>query len=79
MKHTLYSIYWTVSEEYQPPLIAKNDNVARARLQNMLRDNAYLVPEEWSIWKLGQFDEETGQLFPREPEKVTPKLKENAE
>jgi hypothetical protein len=79
VKHTIYSIYWEVAEEYQPPTWAKNDNVARARLQHMLNQNPQLQPEQWSIWKLGEFNDETGVITPINPTRVVPKIKETAE
>lgn len=63
MKYGLYSIYDKVACNFGEPFIAINEQVAERRF-NFLMTNAPMVSTDCQLFKIGEFDVETGDCFP---------------
>lgn len=61
MKYFMYSIFDTVTKEFGPPWIAKNNRVAQRQFQQMMdkefSDN--IAKEDFRILCIGEFDNES--------------------
>lgn len=61
----LYLLNDTVSGLYNPPFLAKNDNVAIRLLKDVVLNNDRTVishPEDFKLYRVGTFDKATGAL-----------------
>jgi len=67
---TVYSIYDSVGGFYSPIFQAENDaHATRMFSQSIGPDNVHCA--DYSLWKLGTFDPDTGELeTPKEPRLV---------
>ncbi len=63
MKTNIYSIYDTASGIYQKIIQARADGEVMREFQNMCDDESHPVgqhPEDYSIFRLGQFNDQDG-------------------
>lgn len=61
----LYSIFDAKVSAYQPPFTAQNDAHAKRMLADTAKDPKTLFhqhPADYTLFKIGSFDDETGQL-----------------
>ena len=61
----LYSIKDTKLGKYAQPFSAPNDEIAKRMLTSTIRaggNNIADYPEDFQLYKLGQYDEDTGDL-----------------
>lgn len=71
MDKTIYSIYDKKSELYQSPFVELNNGVAIRALQDVLKNQNhqfYNHSEDYTLYKVGIFDEMQGQVLPHAPE-----------
>jgi hypothetical protein len=60
-----YSIFDKKSASFNTPFFAINDEVARRSFDDLIRDKRTLVaqhPEDFGLFYIGLFDQETGEL-----------------
>jgi len=65
MKMQLYSIYDTASGVYQKPTFARSDGEIMREFQNICNDHKHPCgehPEDYSLFRLGIFDDLNGLL-----------------
>ncbi len=65
MKTQLYSIYDTAAAVYQKPTFARTDGEIMREFQNICTDKEHPCgqhPEDYSLFRLGIFDDVTGLL-----------------
>lgn len=61
----LFSIYDSRAEAYMRPFCARNSGEALRAFADLANDPQHAVgqhPEDYSLWRHGAFDEETGEL-----------------
>lgn len=64
----MYSFYDVVAEEYLPIWMAKNDNQAKQIVDKARKDNGDKVAYgDLRLYYLGDFDTETGVIWPAKP------------
>lgn len=68
----LYSIKDVVAEEFGPVFEAVNNGVAIRNFSNVLKETKY--PEDYELYKLGNYDESTGEIIPEFYNVEKPKL-----
>lgn len=68
MKYGLFSIMDKVAVEYSPPFTAKNEGMAQRAYQNELQKG--LKPQEFTLWKIADYDSETGKIYNCEPSEI---------
>lgn len=62
-----YSIFDKKSSSYNTPFFALNDDVAQRSFDDLIRDKRTLVgqhPEDFSLFCVGTFGQESGELCP---------------
>lgn len=67
MKHTIFSVYDQKAEAYLPPFVLHNEGMAGrvfADCCNNPEHNFGKHPEDYSLFRLGTFDDEKGELEP---------------
>lgn len=66
MKHMYYSVYDVLAETFTMPTELHNDNVAMRTFKEACKtvDGYKQHPEDMQIFKVGEFDDETGDLIP---------------
>ncbi len=65
MKHNIYSIFDTASGLYQQPLFAKSDGEVIRSFSDVANDKEHQIglhPEDYSLYRLGIFDDNRGTL-----------------
>ena len=62
MKYGVYSIIDRAAEEFGPIYQSSNDAVARRRFDMLLSDLNVAFPDDFKLFKLGEFDNSTGIL-----------------
>jgi len=65
----IYSIYDSKAEAYLQPFFSPNNAVAIRNFQNVLQDpnsNINRWPEDFTLFAIGTWDEDTGQITPAE-------------
>ena len=62
MKYGVYSILDKAAEEFGPVYQSHNDAVARRRFDMLLSDLNVAFPDDFKLFKLGEFDNSTGIL-----------------
>lgn len=65
MKHFLFSIQDTVAQTMAAPFMFQNINLAKRALRDLVNDETSRVsknPEDYQLYLLGEFDDETGIL-----------------
>lgn len=63
----LYSLYDNASQLYWAPFAAENDDVAKRSLRMMAVDERSIIskaPNDYSLYLVGDFDPDDGQLSP---------------
>lgn len=63
MTMTLYSLLDT-HNGYAPPIPFTNDEIAKRYFLEMRKENITVKysPQDFSIWSIGEFDSETGEI-----------------
>lgn len=59
----VYTILDRAAEEYGPPFIAKNDEVAKRNFVNLLNEVPAHVKKDYELIRIGNFNTESGNLF----------------
>lgn len=70
MKSNVYCIFDSKSESYHPPTLQPNHATAIRAAENILKNPQSQItqtPEDFSIFHIGQFDDNTGKVTSREP------------
>lgn len=70
----IFSLYDVKAQVYGTPFNAINQNVATRMCTEIVNDEAsiyYKHPEDFALFEIGGFDEETGELSPMIPYKIT--------
>ncbi len=65
MKTQIYAIYDTASAVYQRPMFARADGEIMREFQNICVDKEHPCgqhPEDYSLFRLGIFDDQTGKV-----------------
>ena len=60
----MYSIFDKKAIEYGPIFFAKNDAVAVRQFNNFMHGESILYPDDYALYKVGDFDTETGAIVP---------------
>jgi len=60
MKIFMYSVLDKKADEFGPPFMAKNDEVAKRNLSNLLRDSPY--PEDYQLFLIAEYESDTGEV-----------------
>ncbi len=71
MKTQIYSVYDTASGVYQRPNFARADGEIMREFQNLCVDKTHPVgqhPEDYSLFRLGIFDDQNGKIVNEENE-----------
>ncbi len=71
MKTQIYSIFDTASGTYQKPTFARADGEIMREFQNITTDKKHPCgehPEDYSLVRLGNFDDQTGKVVNEENE-----------
>lgn len=66
MKKGIYTIKDELAEErFAAPMMLENDEVAERWFKNLLANTPVMKaePKDFSLWKVGEFDTVTGDLF----------------
>lgn len=58
MQMILYTIHDTIAKEYAPPFVAKNDELAKRKFQQVLMNTPY--PSDFELVKLAEYDTDSG-------------------
>jgi len=61
----LYALHDSKAKAYQQPFYQMNDGLALRMVQDAMTDGKQMFcrhPEDYSLWFLGEFDDETGLL-----------------
>lgn len=70
-KNTLYSLFDQGARYFGAPMMTQNEQMLRRGLEALLQDNARLpifeYPEEFVVYKIGEYDPETGEITPTIP------------
>jgi hypothetical protein len=70
MKAILVAIYDKKAEFYDRPVLTQNIGTAVRMIENTLKDETQKslqmckTPEDFSLWKLGEYDELSGEIEP---------------
>lgn len=63
-----YSIYDNLGEKYYTPVLMVNDNTALRFFRDLVNDKEqkeiYNNPQDYSLWKVAEFDERHGSVIP---------------
>lgn len=71
MKLNIYSIYDTATGAYMRPFFAPADGMATRSFKDIATDATHEVgkhPEDYSLWRLGIFDDNKGTITPEDRE-----------
>jgi len=74
MKQQLYAILDEKAALYLPPFTSQNDNTAIREFSAAIGQEGHKFnthSEDFSLWALGSFDQETGAIQPNDPKIVT--------
>lgn len=69
----MYSVLDRVAKAHLDPFYAPNDDFARRVFSNACRDKGHPFgrnPEDYALFKVGQFTQANGQVIPCEPERI---------
>ena len=66
MKVNIYTIYDKVACESGPIFQAKNDTVALRCFMSLMKDTPNVVPSDYDVYCLGEFDTDTRSFVPEE-------------
>ena len=73
MRHFVYSIYDSASGIYMRPFVAATDQMASRSFTDIANDANHEIgrhPEDYTLFRLGLFDDNTGTIEPEAPTKV---------
>lgn len=70
MKSKLYCAFDKVSEVFYPPQMAVNDDSIVRYLNHALNDEAIVPKKDISVYYVGDFDDNTGEVFYVNPTKI---------
>lgn len=76
MKNYLYSVFDAKLVVYSRPWPSLNDNAATREFMDAVQDGSnpnnqwHKHPEDFSLFRVGQFDDELGQLIPETPKSL---------
>ena len=88
MQLSKYTIFDSKLEAYHQDYSLENDAIALRQFADMANEDTHIAknPEDYSLWKIGEYENTTGELIPQEPvciakahEHVIIKLKSNSE
>lgn len=71
MRLTMYSIFDTASKSYMRPFFCAADGEAMRLFADIVNDGEHPVgkhPEDYSVFRIGMFDDNKGSLHPEDPE-----------
>lgn len=71
MKHFGYSIYDVKTRAFNQPIFAKTDEQAIRQFSDISQDKEHPVgkhPEDYSLFRIGTFNDSSGFLEPEQPE-----------
>lgn len=73
-----YAIKDNLAEAYMTPVLFDNDNLAIRWFTGVVNSKEqneviYNNPEDFELWKLGEFDNQTGTIYPGVQKLVTAK------
>lgn len=60
----IYALYDTVSQEWGPPYLQKNHEVARRSYKRMMVENPTLNPVDFDLYQLGEFVADDSEKTP---------------
>jgi len=65
MTYEIYTIYDSCSKSYNNPFYFLNDNLATRAAIDLLQDENEISrhPQDFAMFKIGQFDPHTGEIF----------------
>ena len=66
MKVNIYTIYDKVACEAGPIFQAKNDGVALRCFMSLMKDTPNIVPSDYDVYCLGEFDTDTRSFVPED-------------
>lgn len=73
MKHNMYAIYDTAAGMYLRPFTAIADGQAQRGFSDIIMDKDHEFgkhPEDYTLFKVGIFDDNNGEITPFVPEKI---------
>lgn len=78
MIRTYYAIKDNLAEAFMTPVLFDNDNLAKRWFTGVVNSKEqneviYNNPEDFELWKLGDFDNQSGQIYPGIQKLVTAK------
>jgi hypothetical protein len=74
----IYSIYDKASEAFSPPIFLPADGIALRQVQDSVADPQspmHKHPEDFELYRLGEFDQEKGKLKTYQPQKLIDAVK----
>ena len=69
----IYSIHDNKAEAYLPPFFLHNKNMAIRSFADCCQDEGHAFnrhPEDYSLWEIGEFDDQTGEIIYHTPHKA---------
>jgi len=69
----IYSVHDSKALAYLPPFFMHNKNMAIRSFQDAVQDDGssfHRHPEDYSLWELGEFDDNTGEIIYHTPHKA---------
>lgn len=73
MKLSIYTLYDIKAKAFGVPFFMSNDEVAERaflNLQNEPNSQVSKNPEDFHMYKIGEFDDNTGNIFPQDIVKI---------
>lgn len=73
MKMNIYSIYDMASAAYMRPFFLQTDGQATRMFGDIAQDAGHEIgkhPEDYVLYKIGLYDDQTGNITPFDPEKI---------
>lgn len=77
MKMNIYSIYDVAAGAYLRPFFMQSDGQATRSFSDIAQDASHEIgkhPEDYTLFKLGLFDDNTGEIIAFDPEKIATAL-----
>ena len=71
MKLNIYTIFDTASGAYMRPFFAQSDGQATRSFKDISLDASHEIgkhPEDYSLWRIGIFDDNTAKINPEDKE-----------
>ena len=73
MRLNIYSIYDTASGAYMRPFYMNSDGQAIRAFSDLAQDAEHEIgrhPEDYTLYRIGTFDDNTGKLHPEDPSSI---------